>query len=74
MAKGVISKSQAEKKGYIIFPSVLAAMEYKVDHIKRNGGNWANWHSRNPTVQEHYRSAISKMRHTFVDEIKGESK
>ncbi|MDI7660297.1 hypothetical protein QLZ26_09290 [Cronobacter universalis] len=64
----------SRKKGYIIFPSVLAAMEYKVDYIKRNGGNWANWHSRNPTVQEHYRSAISKMRHTFVDEIKGESK
>ncbi|EAN4327045.1 hypothetical protein EG703_05395 [Salmonella enterica] len=64
----------SRKKGYIIFPSVLAAMEYKVDYINRNGGNWANWHSRNPTVQEHYRVAISKMRHTFVDEIKGESK
>ncbi|UXP22467.1 MULTISPECIES: hypothetical protein [unclassified Enterobacter] len=63
----------SRKKGYIIFPSVLAAMEYKVDYINRNGGNWANWHSRNPTVQEYYRTAISRMRHTFVDEIKGES-
>ena len=64
----------SRKKGYIIFPSVLAAMEYKFDYINRNGGNWANWHSRNPIVQEHYRDTISKMRHTFVDEIKGESK
>lgn len=64
----------SRKKGYIIFPTVLAAMEYKVDYINRNGGNWANWHSRDPSVQQHYRTAISKMRHTFVDEIKEESK
>ncbi|WP_373226625.1 hypothetical protein [Enterobacter cloacae complex sp. ESBL7] len=64
----------SRKKGYIIFPSVLAAMEYKVDYINRNGGNWARWHSRDPSVQEYYRTAISKMRHPFIDEINKEDK
>lgn len=62
------------KKGYIIFPTVLAAMEYKVDYIKRNHGNWARWHSLDVTVQSNYREAILKMRHPYVDEISGVKK
>ncbi|CCJ71550.1 FIG00554498: hypothetical protein [Cronobacter condimenti 1330] len=57
------------KKGYIIFPSVLAAMEYKVDYIKRHDGNWAIWHSRSAAEQENYRKYISTVRHPFSDEL-----
>jgi hypothetical protein len=35
-------------KKFIIFPSVLAAMKYKVFYIKKYNGNYARWHSTNP--------------------------
>ncbi|HEM8168434.1 TPA: hypothetical protein U2M31_001259 [Providencia stuartii] len=62
------------KKGYIIFPSVLAAMEYKVDYMNRHNGNWAQWHTRDPVTQENYRNAIMKMRYPFVKEMQEENK
>ncbi|HEK2722724.1 TPA: hypothetical protein SMT55_000293 [Proteus mirabilis] len=72
--KGGNKQVTDRKKGYIVFPSVLAAMEYKVDYMNRNNGNWAQWHTRDPVTQENYRNAIMKMRYTFVKEIQEENK
>lgn len=72
--KGGNTQVTDRKKGYIIFPSVLAAMEYKVDYMNRHNGNWAQWHTRDPVTQENYRNAIMKMRYTFVKEIQKENK
>lgn len=45
-------------------------MEFTIDHL----GKRATWSLQNFTAQENHRAAVSKMRHTFVDEIKRESK
>ncbi|MGL5129314.1 MAG: M23 family metallopeptidase [Aeromonas popoffii] len=61
------------KKVFIKFPSVVAAMEYKVFYIKKYDGNWARWHNASdPKIQEAYRNYISKIKPKISDSIKVE--
>ncbi len=60
------------KKQFVILPSVLAGMEYKVFYTNKHGGNWARWHSTNETTQETYREHISEIRPRFTKEFEGE--
>lgn len=62
-----------KKKTFIKFPSVIAAMEYKVFYIKKHNGNWARWHNASDAnVQEVYRGYISKIKPKISDSLKDE--
>ena len=57
------------KKEFVILPSVLAGMEYKVFYIKKHNGNWARWHSTKSEPQKHYREYLNKITPKFVYEF-----
>lgn len=57
------------KKRFVVLPSVLAGMEYKVSYINKHGGNWARWHSTDTSVQSVYRTHIEAIRAKFVNEF-----
>jgi len=60
-----------KKKTFIKFPSVLAAMEYKVFYINKYDGNWARWHNASDAnVQKAYREYISKIKPKISDSLK----
>ncbi|HHQ4709989.1 TPA: murein hydrolase activator EnvC family protein [Aeromonas veronii] len=60
-----------KKKTFIKFPSVLAAMEYKVFYINKYDGNWARWHNASDAnVQKVYREYISKIKPKISDSLK----
>lgn len=69
---GCNQQETKRKKGYIVFPSVLASMEYKIDYINRYKGNWARWHTLDETTQINYRNLILKIRYPFTKEIQRE--
>lgn len=56
-------------KPFIIFPTVEAAMMYKVEYIHRYNGNWARWGGLDPGVQENYRNRISKNSSRITDSL-----
>lgn len=58
------------KKEFVVLPSVLAGMEYKVFYIKKHNGNWARWHSTNATNQETYKKYLQGIKPRFVNEFK----
>jgi hypothetical protein len=60
------------KKSFIIFPSVLGAMEFKVYYINKYDGNWARWHSTTPSAQAAYRKALESIRPRFIHEFESE--
>ncbi|GAA3758982.1 M23 family metallopeptidase [Flavobacterium ginsengiterrae] len=51
-------QDKINKKKYIKFPSVEAAMMYIADFIDRHDGNVGRWHSLTPKVQEEYVKSI----------------
>lgn len=57
------------KKVFVVLPSVLAGMEYKVFYINKHNGNWARWHSTDATAQTTYKEYIEKITPKFVNEI-----
>jgi hypothetical protein len=60
-------------KEFIIFPSVLAAMEYLVFYINKYNGNYARWHSTNSVVQETYKNILNKIIPRIVNKIEEEN-
>lgn len=48
-------------KGFLIFPSVYAAMAYLVDYINRYNGNYARWYSTNSTKQQIYIKSLNSV-------------
>ncbi|OCG65577.1 hypothetical protein A9G48_10640 [Gilliamella sp. wkB18] len=60
-------------KEFIIFPSVLAAMEYLVFYINKYNGNYARWHSTNSAVQEAYKNILNKIIPRIVNKIEEEN-
>ncbi|MGL5782013.1 MAG: hypothetical protein ACRCXW_05630 [Plesiomonas shigelloides] len=61
-----------KKKVFIKFPSVLAAMEYKVFYINKYEGNWARWHNASDAnAQMVYRENISKIKPRISNSFKG---
>jgi hypothetical protein len=54
------TQDTVNKKKYIKFPSVEAAMMYIADFIERHEGNVGRWHSLNPKVQDDYAKSIKK--------------
>ena len=57
------------KKEFVVFPSVLAGMEFKVFYINKYNGNWARWHSTDKSVQEVYKKHIQSIRARFVNDF-----
>lgn len=57
------------KKEFVVFPSVLAGMEFKVFYINKYNGNWARWHSTDTSVQAVYKKHIESIRSRFVNEF-----
>lgn len=63
-----------KKKVFIVFPTVLSAMEFKVAYINKYNGNYARWHSVNITVQENYKKALQGIIPRFINEFEAEKK
>lgn len=61
-----------KKKEFVILPSVLGGMEYKVFYIKKHNGNWARWHSTNPSNQETYKKFLESIKPRFVNEFENQ--
>lgn len=57
------------KKKFVVMPSVLAGMEYKIHYINKHNGNWARWHSTQPQAQEQYKKLVNSVRPRFVEAI-----
>ena len=60
------------KKQFVVMPSVIAGMEYKVFYINKHDGNWARWHSTDATIQETYKTHIDEIRPRFTTEFEQE--
>ncbi len=60
------------KKKFVVFPSVIAGMEYKVFYINKHDGNWAGWHSTDSSIQVVYRQHIEGIKAKFVNEFSGD--
>ena len=58
-----------KKKKFVILPSVIAGMEYKVFYIKKYDNNYARWHSTQASAQENYKKYLEKIRPKFVNEF-----
>lgn len=56
-------------KEFIIFPTVIAAMEYLVFYINKYNGNYARWHSTNSVAQEAYKKILDKIIPRIVNKI-----
>lgn len=63
-----------KKKSFIIFPSVLGGMEYKVFYINKHNGNWARWHSTDTTIQTTYKKHLENIKPRFVNEFETSKK
>lgn len=63
-----------KKKVFIVFPTVLSAMEFKVAYINKYNGNYARWHSTNTTVQANYKKALQGIIPRFVNEFEAAKK
>ncbi len=61
------------KKEFVIMPSVLGGMEYKVFYINKHGGNYARWHSTNAAAQETYKTYLNEIRPRFTNEFAQDS-
>ncbi|WP_339456192.1 M23 family metallopeptidase [Pseudomonas sp. EA_65y_Pfl1_P120] len=61
-----------KKKVFVVLPSVLAGMEYKVAYITKWGGNWARWHSTKIGAQTAYKTHIQAIRARFVEALEKE--
>lgn len=57
------------KKKFVVMPSVLAGMEYKIYYINKYNGNWARWHSTQPQAQEQYKKLVDSVKPRFVEAI-----
>ncbi|MGF6150730.1 hypothetical protein [Pseudomonas fluorescens] len=73
-ASGGNAQVKDRKKVFVIFPSVLAGMEYKANYINRYNGDWPRWHSTIPSRQEAYKKSLLEVRTRFVDEFEKEKK
>ncbi|KTC10090.1 hypothetical protein AO391_24960 [Pseudomonas marginalis ICMP 9505] len=58
-----------KKKFFVVLPSVIAGMEYKAAYIKKWDGNWARWHSKEPSAQNAYKTHIQAIRARFVEAL-----
>jgi len=58
-----------KKKQFVILPSVIGGMEYKVFYIKKHENNYARWNSTNSNTQKNYRSYLEKITPKFVNEF-----
>ncbi|WP_240613072.1 hypothetical protein [Chitinophaga parva] len=56
-------------KPFIIFPTVEAAMMYKVEYIQRYNGNWARWGAIDPSAQQNYRNRVSHNSTKITDSL-----
>ena len=56
-------------KGFLIFPSVFAAMAYLVDYINRYNGNYARWYSTSASAQELYRTKLNSVTPKIVNSL-----
>lgn len=63
-----------KKKSFIVFPSVLGGMEYKVFYINKHNGNWARWHSTDTTIQATYKKHLENIKTRFVNEFEASKK
>ncbi|EKT3967487.1 hypothetical protein NTJ12_002579 [Flavobacterium psychrophilum] len=50
--KGGNAQVKDRKKKFVILPSVIGGMEYKVFYIKKHNNNYARWHSTDASKQE----------------------
>ncbi|WPQ61464.1 hypothetical protein SIO70_24190 [Chitinophaga sancti] len=56
-------------KPFIIFPSVVGAMMYKVEYIQRYNGDWANWGASQEPEHTNYKNTVEKNSTKIVDSL-----
>jgi hypothetical protein len=56
-------------KIFVVMPTAEAGMMYLVNYINRYHGNYARWHSTNPSNQEAYRTSLTSIKPRFTNEF-----